>query len=52
METIEQIKVQIEGDADDTKFMTLIKNSMVLTYKDEPSKWMWENVLEIVETYI
>jgi len=52
METIEQIKMQIEGEADDTKFASLIKNSMVLTHKDEPSKWIWESVLEIIETFL
>lgn len=50
-ETIGKIRYQMESEADDSKFNTLMKNSLVTVQKDN-KKWNWPAILEIIETFL
>ncbi|CAD8139168.1 unnamed protein product [Paramecium pentaurelia] len=51
-ETVGIIRGQIEQEADQNKFETLLSKSYVLEKKEDNSKWNWNYILDLLENYL
>ena len=51
-ETVNIIRAQIEQEVDEARFQTLLKTSQVTQAKEDSSRWNWDSILELLETFL